>query len=311
MTHSIRAPYYGWIALAAATLLAAAPAAAQDYGDTPYVPTSQVVVDKMLEMGKVGPGDYVIDLGSGDGRIVIAAAQKHGARGFGVDIDRRLVELANRLAAKAGVADRAVFYERDLFQTDFSRATVLTLYLLPEVVLMLRPKVLATLRPGTRIVSHDYDFGEWRPDASVVIDVPDKPVGRDFKSRVMYWVVPATASGKWTWRAAAGGRMEAFTLTLDQMFQAIDGTLATGAGTARIEQGRLDGANISFTATLGEGAAARRYAFSGRIIEDRIEGEARVTGESAAETFAWRARRTEAIEPAHAALPPPKPPYPY
>src|SRR6186997_3104013 len=114
------------------------PALAQDYGDTPYVQTPQNVVDKMLEVAKVGPKDYVIDLGSGDGRMVITAAQRYGARGFGVDLDRRLVTLSNRLAAKGGVADRAVFYERDIYETDLSPASVVTIYLLPEVNLMMR-----------------------------------------------------------------------------------------------------------------------------------------------------------------------------
>src|ERR1700730_10864806 len=126
------------------------PAGAQDYGDTPYVQTPQNVVDKMLDVAKVGPRDYVIDLGSGDGRMVITAAQRYGAKGFGVDLDRGVVTPSNRLAAKAGVADRAVFYERDIYETDLSPASVVTIYLLPEVNLMMRPKLLAMLKPGTR-----------------------------------------------------------------------------------------------------------------------------------------------------------------
>ena len=137
-------------------VLFAAPLAwSQDYGDTPYVQTPQHVVDKMLEIAKVGPKDYVIDLGSGDGRMIITAARKYGARGFGVDLDKRLVVLSNKLAAKAGVGKRAVFYARDLHETDVSAATVLTIYLLPEVNLMVRPKLLATLKPGSPIVSDD------------------------------------------------------------------------------------------------------------------------------------------------------------
>ncbi len=143
------------IAALGAAWLAAAPASAQDYGDTPYVQTPLNVVERMLEVAKVGPKDFVIDLGSGDGRMVITAAKKHGARGFGVDLDRRLVALSNRLAVKTGVADRAVFYERDIYQTDLSPATVVTIYLLPEVNLMMRPRLFAMLKPGTRVVSHD------------------------------------------------------------------------------------------------------------------------------------------------------------
>jgi protein-L-isoaspartate O-methyltransferase len=170
--------------LACALLAFALPAPAQDYGDTPYVQTPQNVVDRMLEVAKVGPTDYVIDLGSGDGRMVITAAKKYGARGFGVDLDKRLVALSNKNAAKAGVADRVRFYERDLYETDVSPATVLTIYLLPEVNLMVRSRLLTMLKPGTRMVSHDYDFGEWTPDLAFEMDAPGKTVGRGERSKV-------------------------------------------------------------------------------------------------------------------------------
>src|SRR5215210_3841749 len=190
--------------------LAITPALAQDYGDTPYVQTPQNVVDRMLEVAKVNARDYVIDLGSGDGRMVITAAQRYGARGFGVDLDRRLVTLSNRNAAKAGVADRAVFYERDIYETDLSPASVVTIYLLPEVNLMMRPKLLSMLKPGSRVVSHDYDMGEWPPDLTFTMDAPGKTVGREQKSKVFYWVVPARAAGKWRWRVAESGSQRDF-----------------------------------------------------------------------------------------------------
>src|SRR5919206_4525377 len=165
-----------------------------------------------------------MDGASGGGRMVITAAKKYGARGFGVDLDRRLVALSNRLAAKAGVADRAQFFERDIYQTDVSPATVVTIYLLPEVNLMMRPILLSTLKPGTRVVSHDYDMGEWPPDFSFTMDAPGKPVGRDQKSKVFYWVVPANVSGKWRWYAPAdGGAKRDYELTLNQFFQQIEG----------------------------------------------------------------------------------------
>jgi hypothetical protein len=293
-------------ALLAALIGAATAVTAQDYGDTPYVQTPQNVVDKMLEIAKVGPKDYVIDLGSGDGRMVITAAKRYGARGFGVDLDRRLVQLANRRAKQAGVADRAVFYERDLYKTDISRATVVTIYLLPEVNLMVRPKLLATLKPGTRIVSHDYDMGEWPPDASLVLEAPDKPVGRDFKSKIFYWVVPAVASGKWRWEIDGG--KESFELTLNQMFQKIEGTLAVNGREARIERAALTGRKISIEASVDKGNVTERYAFSGRIAKDRIHGEARVKSGGDEKKATWKAVRTVAIEPGHAHLKPPKPP---
>jgi hypothetical protein len=305
----VRAARAAGAGMCVAVLLAATPNFAQDYGDTPYVQTPQNVVDKMLEIAKVGPKDYVIDLGSGDGRMIITAAKKHGARGFGVDLDRRLVSLANRRAAQAGVSDRAVFYERDLYKTDVSRATVVTIYLLPEVNLMVRPKLLATLKPGTRVVSHDYDMGEWPPDVSLVLDAPDKPVGRDFKSKVFYWVVPARVSGKWRWDVVFNGQSTPFELALNQMFQKIDGVLTIDGRSAKIEEARLNGTSIQFTATIRDGEVNTRYAFSGRVAGDRIDGEVQLPGEKKA---AWKAARTEKVEPAHIALkPPPAPANPW
>lgn len=282
-----------------------AAALAQDYGDTPYVQTPQNVVDKMLEVAKVGPRDYVIDLGSGDGRMVITAARKYGAHGFGVDLDRRLVALANKLAAKAGVASRAVFYERDLYDTDVSPATVLTIYLLPEVNLMVRPKLLATLKPGTRVVSHDYDMGDWPPDEQMVLDAPDKPVGRDKKSKVFYWVVPANASGKWRWQLVIDGKPQEFVLMLDQNFQKIAGTLSVAGREVKIENAKLVGEQISFATTLESNGARLRCEFSGRIINNAIEGQGRIMHDQSGQRLAWNATRTEIWEPAHAKLPPP------
>ena len=279
---------------------------AQDYGDTPYVQTPQNVVDKMLEIAKVGPRDFVIDLGSGDGRMIITAAKKYGARGFGVDHDRRLVALANRNAARAGVAERAAFYERDLYKTDIRRATVMTIYLLPEVNLMVRPKLLASLKPGTRIVSHDYDMGEWVPELSLVMDAPGKTVGRDMKSRVFYWVVPATVAGKWRWRTG-GEQPQEFELAAEQMFQKFDGTVASGGHSGKIENGSLAGDRVSFAATLESGGVATRYEFSGRIANDRIKGEMRATRNGETRPAPWSAMRAEKREPRHFSLPPPSP----
>jgi ubiquinone/menaquinone biosynthesis C-methylase UbiE len=148
--------------------------------DVPFVPTPEKVVDRMLEIAKVGPNDVVYDLGSGDGRIVIAAAKKHGARGVGIDIDPERIKEARANARSAGVSDRVEFREADLFKTDLSEATVVTLYLLSSVNLQLRPKLLSELKPGTRIVSHAFDMGDWKP-------LKTEKVG---SSSVYYWVVP-------------------------------------------------------------------------------------------------------------------------
>jgi hypothetical protein len=278
--------------------LAAAPALAQDWGDTPYVQTPQNVVDAMLEIAKVGPGDYVIDLGSGDGRMVITAAKQRGARGFGVDLDRRLVALANRNAAKAGVADRAVFYQRDLHATDVSSATVMSIYLLPEVNLMIRTRLLATLKPGTRIVSHDYGMGQWPPDYQTEMAAPGKTVGIGERSKIFYWVVPGRAAGRWSWRLAPDSKPVEFELAVQQNFQVIEGTLKAGGRTAPMEKARLAGENIEFSAVVD----GTRYEFSGRIYNHAIEGKARATRGGESRELAWSAARTEIWEPRHASL---------
>jgi Histone methylation protein DOT1 len=255
-------------------------ALAQDYGDTPYVQTPQVVVDKMLELAKVSSKDYLIDLGSGDGRMIITAAKRYGARGFGVDLNKSLVTLANRNAVKMGVANRAVFYERDLHETDITQADVLTIYLLPEVNLMVRPRIL-DLKPGTRLVSHDYGFGEWPPDVELTMDAPGKPVGRDQKSKVMYWVVPARVAGKWVWQGPAGP----YELQIEQVFQKLTGTLSVGGRRVNIDKAVLTGDRIAFEAESEKG----RHEFSGKVINNAIEGDMHTAG--AAQK--WSATRTE------------------
>ena len=277
----------------AVCLALSAVATGQDYGDTPYVQTPQVVVDKMLEIAKVTAKDYLIDLGSGDGRLIITAARKYGARGFGVDLNKSLVTLSNRNAAKMGVANRAVFYERDLHETDITQADVLTIYLLPEVNLMVRPRILA-LKPGTRLVSHDYGFGEWPPDIELEMDAPGKPVGRDQKSKVLFYVVPARIAGKWVW--PDGNSVErTFELQLDQAFQKISGAISIGGRSAKIEDAVLTGDHVRFAATLEVGGKPVRHEFSGKIINNAISGEMR-RGASGAVAEKWEATRTELRE---------------
>ena len=270
----------------ALALLLCTHATAQDYGDTPYVQTPQVVVDKMLELAKVSNKDYLIDLGSGDGRMIITAARRYGARGFGVDLNKSLVALSNRNAAKMGVADRAVFYERDLHETDITKADVLTIYLLPEVNLMVRPRILA-LRPGTRLVSHDYAFGEWPPDVELTMDAPGKTVGRDQKSKVLYWVVPSRVAGKWVWTGAGG----TYEMQLDQVFQKISGSVSAGGRTAPIDKAVLNGEHIRFEVALDK-TDKGRHEFSGKVINNAIEGELRLAGAPQS----WKAVRTELRE---------------
>src|SRR3954463_8319127 len=169
---------------------------AWDDGTVPYVNTPVEIVERMMRMAEVGRDDYVIDLGSGDGRLVIAAA-KRGASGLGVDLDPSLVRLATQNAAKAGVGDRARFDVRDIFETDLSRATVVTMYLLPDFNAKLLPKLLK-LKPGTRIVSHDGSIADWPADETLQMKTPEKPVGIGGNSKVELWIVPAGIRGAWT-----------------------------------------------------------------------------------------------------------------
>lgn len=180
--------------LAAAALLAVAGATAQD--EVPFITTPDAVTLAMLELAGVGPKDRLVDLGSGDGRIVITAARRFGTPGLGVEIVPDLVQQSRRNAQKAGVADRSEFREQDLFTLDLAPYSVITMYLLPQVNLQLRPRLLA-LKPGTRIVSHDWDLGDWKPDRSLTLDVPDKPIGREKSSTLHLWVVPARLAGWW------------------------------------------------------------------------------------------------------------------
>lgn len=207
--------------VAAAAWLGSAVASAQIVEEVPFITSPDNVTLEMLRISSVGPRDHVIDLGSGDGRIVILAAKRFGATGLGVEIVPELVRQSVRSAQAAGVADKVEFREQDLFATDLSRATVITMYLLPEVNMKLRPGLLQ-LQPGTRLVSHDWDMGDWEPDQTVVLPVPDKKVGLEKLSRVHLWVVPARVEGLW---CGAGGVQ----LRVAQRFQVFTGSLVTGA----------------------------------------------------------------------------------
>jgi SAM-dependent methyltransferase len=223
-----------------ATLVAAAlPLRAME--DVPFVVTPDNVTLAMLELARVGPEDYVIDLGSGDGRIVIVAAKRFGARGLGVEIVPDLVKQSRESARLAGVAKRAEFREQDLFKTDLGTATVVTLYLLPEVNLQLRPSILA-LAPGTRIVSHDWDMGDWQPDRTLSLAVPDKKIGLEKSSKVHYWVVPARIEGVW----CGSGAAESTRLELAQSFQDFRGRAGNGKSSQPLA-GRIEGRTLRVT----------------------------------------------------------------
>jgi methyltransferase family protein len=245
--------------------------------DTPYVPTPQVVVERMLSIAAVKPGDMLIDLGSGDGRLVITAAKEYGAHGFGVEIDPRLVSRSNSEAERAGVADRVKFRRQDLFETDFRDADVLTLYLLPDVNMALRPKILAELRPGTRVVSHDYGMREWQPDAQAKVPAPDKSVGLRKESMVYLWIVPAKVEG--TWELAIQGDARAIGVSLSQQFQRLSGAVrVTGRSAVPVSDGRLRGEELRLrlpAGVYGDDPVELVGRVSGDVIEGRVVGRER------------------------------------
>jgi SAM-dependent methyltransferase len=239
--HLLRRHLIGLLAGLAALVCAHAPAQTDE--EVPFITSPDDVTLEMLRIAGVAPGDHVIDLGSGDGRIVILAARRFGATGLGVEIDPELVRKSMRHAREAGVAQRVTFREQDLFQTDLSAASVITMYLLPQVNLQLRPALLA-LKPGTRIVSHDWDMGDWRPDRTAVVPVPDKKVGLDKSSKVHLWVVPARVEGLW----CGTGLLREFSLQLSQRYQQVHGSLAR-RDRARAIEGRIDGTTVRTQAT--------------------------------------------------------------
>lgn len=229
-------------AISGFAFMAAAPAAQGVSLDVPYVPTPTDVVKRMLEVAEVGPEDFVIDLGSGDGRIAIAAVKEHQAKGaMGVDLNPERIAEATANAKEAGVTDRVEFREQNLFETDFSQATVLTMYLLPNVNISLRPKILA-LKPGTRVVSHAFDMDEWEADHYERVD------GRS----IYMWVVPAEVEGRWKLNAPEGELQ----LSLIQEYQQFTGTAKRPDGQTLPVSGRMKGSDIELN--LGEGDGARK-----------------------------------------------------
>ena len=254
-----------------AALLLAAPVVAQDIDKLktggPYVPTPQLVVDQMLKLGAVGEKDFVIDLGSGDGVIVLTAARSYKASGMGIDLDPALVRQSNASAQKYGIADRVSFVQLDVFKADLSKASVLTLYLLPGMMMNLRTKVFTELKPGVRVVSHDYHFGDWSPDDSIGFDVPEKEMVTGVPRATLYkWIVPAKIAGKWEVKVAGG---EPYELNLKQRFQSIvESSASTGSRALKPQSVALRGNEISFMLSEGKNVSH----FTGRVNGEAMEG---------------------------------------
>ena len=258
-------------------------------GDVVYVPTPQIVVDEMLRMAKVGPKDFVIDVGSGDGRMVITAAKKFGARGFGVDLDPVLLKQSNENAQREGVADRARFIEQNLFEADLSQATVITSYLLPEMNEKLRPKIIS-LRPGTRVVAHDYHMGEWHPDGHQSLDVPGKTVGQPGKSHIYLWIVPAKIAGHWQSQIAAGTQPANWEFDFEQRFQMFDGVALSGGRKITLRVPKLEGDQLSFQFFTKPGDNSTRHEFKGTVKGDLIDGTLRLGAGAAQKQVPWSAK---------------------
>jgi hypothetical protein len=256
----------------------------------PYVPTPQEVVERMLETAKVGPNDYLIDLGSGDGRIVVTAAKKYGTRGFGVDLNPERIRESNENARAAGVADKVAFYQRNLFETDLGQATVITMYLLPRVNVELRPRLLE-LAPGTRLVSHDFDMGDWRPDAQHTLDVKEKYGSSAGRSEVYFWVVPARTAGIWQWQSTVAGKPQPYEIRVEQKYQSLTGSVWVGGRIATLRNLRLRGPDIQFDFTVDVNGAPVRHAFAGKVAGDAINGTVSLSGARMESKQDWSARR--------------------
>ncbi len=260
------------VCLVIAWLIPTAPWASSSYEpvvgqagkDVVWIPTSQALVEKMLDLAKISPGDYLIDLGSGDGRTVITAA-KRGVRALGVEYNAEMVALAKKHAAEEGVSDKAGFVQADIFETDFSGATVITMFLLPTINSILRPRIL-DMKPGTRIVSNSFDMGEWEADKTVTAHTDCSTY-----CTAHLWIVPAKVEG--TWKLPQGE------LALRQTFQRLSGSMRSKGTTLQITNGSLTGEEIRFTAGKSE--------YAGRVNGNAMEG----TFTSGTRTAKWSAKR--------------------
>jgi hypothetical protein len=248
------APFCAYAAIA---MLFGTGRAAAQY--VPYFPTPQPLVDRMLEMAEVQESDFLIDLGCGDGRIPVTAAQRYGATGLGVDFEAQRIVEASENAKNAGVVDKVTFRKEDLFDTDISRASVLTLYLSLRINIKLRPRILETMKPGARVLSHDFNMGDWLPDRTERIS-----------GRVVYlWLVPVKVAGNWQLTYDGPHGPKAFEVTLAQEFQQLDGEAMIDGRRALLRDALVAGDRVGFAVDLGE----RSMRFDGRVVNGHLEGD--------------------------------------
>jgi SAM-dependent methyltransferase len=267
-------------ALAGAAAGALPQIAQAQFFDAPFVPTPQVIVDEMLRLANVGTDDIVYDLGSGDGRIPITAARKFGARGVGIELADHLIFQSEASAQQAKVADRVQFLQQDLFKADYSKATVITFYLLPGMMKRLRDHMLK-LAPGTRLVAHDFDFEEWRPDRKVTI-----------RKNLFLWVVPASVGGRWRVRTGVPGGEQTFEMELRQRFQELDGYARFEKLPGGLWEPKITGERVSFVVVDSrdrDDEAAMH--FEGRVAGAGMSGELVRGAGSEAQRFRWQASR--------------------
>jgi SAM-dependent methyltransferase len=288
MTRFGRRAYLGWLlATAFPAYLGSqqAPAAPRRSPDVHFVPTEAAMVRAMLRVAQVGSKDTVYDLGCGDGRIVIAAVKQfHAARGVCVDIDPVRIEESKRNADTAGVSKRIVFREADLFEMDLKDATVVTLYLLPALNERLRPKLFRELRPGTRVVSNSFDMGDWKADSVLKANPASQ-----FFNYAYYWVIPADVAGTWQVRLGSEAAEPAYILKLEQRYQHLTGTAATGSRRVPLSEVSIMGDRLKFVLSDTLAGRARELRFSGRVKSGRVEGTVKGTDSSRS----WTAERTE------------------
>jgi len=298
--YNLLGPAILWVAALSFVLAASAPAADSQFTinsgaeladdsvnlDVGYVPTPMAIVDAMFSLCAPGPKDFLIDMGSGDGRIVITAAKRFGIRARGVDLNPKLIALSKQYALAEGVADRTEFVVQDIFLTDIRAADVVTMYLLPEVNLKLRPKLLRELKPGARIVSHDYHLGGWRPDKIVLLE---KIKAESDDGILYFWVVPSKVAGAWRWRVELRGYAQDFILELQQNYQDINGTARNQGERRPIFNAGLTGDHIRFSLVSEAGGRIIRQDYDGVVSGDAIEGKVRISGATEEKQLEWKA----------------------
>lgn len=276
-----------WLALAA---LVARPATGQERY-SPFVPSEQENVDRMLRLADIRDGDVIIDLGSGDGRIVMSAARANPTvRGIGVDLDEKLVEKSNAAARAGGLADRVQFLRQNAFDADLSQVSIIAMWLWPEVQHMLRPKIFKEARPGTRVITNLFEIGNWPPDHTD----KDGP-------QVNMWVVPARVDGYWSWELVTPKGRRAYSAILEQRFQSVDGFVRAGDRRGLVSDIKLRGAEITFTLAMTlDGSGYTRHEFTGRVKGDTIEGTVSISSpreddetEMDNSVLPWHAKRTQ------------------